>query len=131
MAADNVELFHRATRALNEDDEQAVLELITDDAVLFALRSVTEGPFLGRDGLRAFLADNRESFDLFRVSYADVRDLGDDRVLAIGTIRIRGKGSGVETDVPTAQVITFRDGRIAHLHDYRDAEKALEAAGLA
>ena len=131
MAADNVDLFRRAVRAANEDDEQTLLELFAEDAEVFALRSVTEGPYRGPDGLRAFLADNRESFDLFRLNYEDVRDLGDGRVLAIGTLRIRGKGSGVETDVPSAQVITFRDGRIVHLHDYRDAERALEAAGLA
>lgn len=131
MPSDNLELFNRAVRAVNEDDERALLELITDDAEIFALRSVTEGPYIGPEGLRAFLADNRESFDLFRLNYEDVRDLGDGRVLAIGKVRIRGKGSGVETDVPSAQVITIRDGRIAHLHDYRDADKALEAAGLA
>jgi ketosteroid isomerase-like protein len=131
MPSDNIEVFNRAVRAVNEDDEHALQELITDDAEVFALRSVTEGSYIGMDGMRTFLADNRESFDFFRLSYDDVRDLGDGRVLAIGKVRIRGKGSGVETDVPSAQVITFREGRIAHLHDYRDADKALEAAGLA
>jgi len=131
MATDNVELFHRGVRAWSEFDEETALELTTEDVELFALRSATEGPYLGHDGIRAFFADNRESFDLFEPHYDDVRDLGDGQVLGLGSIRIRGKGSGVETDVPSAVIVTFRDGRLAKLRDYGDRDAALEAAGLA
>ncbi len=52
-------------------------------------------------------------------------------MLAIGSNRIRGRGSGVETEVPSAFVIEFRDGRITRFRDYGDRQAALEAAGLA
>jgi ketosteroid isomerase-like protein len=87
-----------------------------------------EGGYHGHDGLRKFWADNAENFELFRVEFSELRDLGD-RVLAVGTIRIRGK-SGVETDIPTAGIATFRDGKLTRWEDFRDRRRALEAVGL-
>ena len=75
------------------------------------------------------MADTAQTFDLFRPEYTDVRDLGE-RVVAIGSIRVRGKGSGVETDVPTAAVAEFRDGMLWRFKDYVDPRLALDAAGL-
>jgi ketosteroid isomerase-like protein len=130
MATDNIELFNRGVRAWTEGDEEASRELAAEDVEFYALRSATEGTYWGHEGISAFFADNRESFDRFEPHYEDVRDLGDGRVLAIGSIRIRGRGSGVETDVPSAVIVTFRDGRITRLHDYGDRHAAREAAGV-
>jgi ketosteroid isomerase-like protein len=74
-------------------------------------------------------ADTFENFDLFEVSNEEIRDLGD-RVFSIGTLRIRGKGSGVEVTVPTAIVLTFRDGKIVRFEDFGERSSALEAVGL-
>ena len=60
----------------------------------------------------------------------DVRDLGDHRVLGLGTIRATGKGSGVETELTFATVATYRNGRLTHYIDFGDRDQALEAAGL-
>ena len=127
---DNVELFRRGADLFGRGDE-AVLELIDEDIELIALRSATEGAFRGHEGIRAFFADNRESFDLFEPDYYDVRDLGDGRVLALGKIRVRGRGSGAETEVPTAVIATIREGRMTRFRDYGEHGAALEAAGLA
>lgn len=51
-------------------------------------------------------------------------------MLALGTLRVRGRGSGIETDVPAAIAATFRHGLITHLKDYGDHDQALEAVGL-
>jgi hypothetical protein len=51
-------------------------------------------------------------------------------VLAIGSIRMRGKVSGVETDVPTAVIAEFRDGLLRRFKDYGDARSAFRAAGV-
>ena len=130
MAEDNVDLFRRAVELVARGDE-AVLGFVDEDVEVITRRSGTEGAFRGHEGVRAFLADNRESFDLYEADYADVRDLGDGRVLAFGTVRIRGRGSGAEAEVPSAVVAEFRDGRMTHFRDYGDQRVALEAAGLA
>jgi ketosteroid isomerase-like protein len=80
--------------------------------------------------MRRFLADTAEAFELFKATYADIRDLGDGRLLAIGTIRMRGRVSGVESDVPSAAIAEFRDGRMLRYKDYGDARLALREAGL-
>ena len=129
MSQSNVELFLRGMRAVNSGDIDTVLQLAADDVVSNTLRSGIEGEYRGHDGIRQFFADNAESFEVFITDYHDVRDLGD-RVLAIGTIHLRGRGSGVETDIPTAGVATFRDGKLTRWEDYGDRRLALAAVGL-
>jgi ketosteroid isomerase-like protein len=94
------------------------------------LRAQTEGAFVGPEGMRRFLADTAEAFDLFKATYPDIRDLGDGRLLAIGTLRARGRTSGAESDVPLAVVAEFREGMLLRFKDYGDARLALEALGL-
>jgi ketosteroid isomerase-like protein len=125
------EAFLRGVDAVNRGDDAAVFQFVDDDTVFEPLRSATEGAFVGVAGMRRFLADTAETFELFKVIYDDVRDLGDNRFLAIGTIRMRGRGSGFENDVPTAAIIEFREnGVMRHYHDYGDARRALQEADL-
>ena len=128
--SEHVELFLRGTDAINRLDAAALMEMVDERSVFEPLRSATEGAFVGPDGMRRFLADTAETFDLFKATYPDVRDLGDGRLLAIGTIRMRGRESGVESDVATAAIVEFRDGVLVSYKDYGAAQAALEAAGL-
>jgi ketosteroid isomerase-like protein len=86
VSQENVETFLASVDAMNRADAEAMLALVAEDVVLSALRSAITGDYVGADGLRRFLADNAQTFDVFHAAYHDVRDLGD-RVLAIGTIR--------------------------------------------
>jgi ketosteroid isomerase-like protein len=129
MSQENVEAFRQVQDAINRADVDAALRLVAEDVVIKAARSGVEGDYRGHDGVRKWFADNADNFAVFRLSYDDVRDLGD-RVLAIGTIHIRGKGSGIETDIPTAGVARFRDGRATSWEDFRERRLALEAVGL-
>jgi ketosteroid isomerase-like protein len=126
----HIELFLRGNDAINRLDVEATLALVDENTVFEPLRSQTEGAFVGPEGMRRFLADTAETFDLFKASYPDIRDLGDGRLLAIGTIRIRGRESQAESDVTTAAIVRFRDGVLVHYKDYGDPRLALEAAGL-
>ena len=116
--------------AMNRMDAPVLLALVDDDSVFEPLRSATEGAFIGAEGMRRFLADTAEAFDLFKASYTDLRDLGDGRLLAIGKLRMRGRASRLESDIPTAAIAEFRDGVLVRYKDYGDARLALEAAGL-
>lgn len=130
MSHENVELFHRGNTAINRGDVEYAMRHSTEDVVFVVARSAVEGPFVGHEGVRKFFADTAENFELFQVRIDDVRDLGDDRVLGIGTIHIRGRGGGVETDIPMAGIATYRDGKLSRWEDFRDRRRALEAAGL-
>jgi ketosteroid isomerase-like protein len=131
MSESNVELFRLGTEATIRGDEAALLELVDEQFELEPRRAATEGTFHGHDGVRAFLNDTREAFERFELAYDDVRDLGDGRVLALGSVHIRGRGSGVETEVPSAVIVSFRDGRMTRFKDYGEHQAALAAAGLA
>jgi hypothetical protein len=128
MSQDNVDAFRRATDAMNRG-EVDIPKLVHPEAVFEPLRSGTEGAFIGHEGMRRFLADTEDMFEIFQASYTEVRDLGE-RVLAIGSIRMRARGSGVETDVPTAAIVEYRDGLLWRYKDYGQARQALTAAGL-
>ncbi len=97
--------------------------------IVDAFQRGTEGAFVGHEGMRHFIADTEEMFEVFQASYTDVRDRGD-HVLAIGSIRMRAKVSGIETDVPTAVIAEFRDGLLWRFKDYGDERSALRAEGL-
>src|SRR5438045_1513059 len=131
MSEENVELFHRVNAALNRGDVEWGVRHSTEDVVIVAARSAVEGPFVGHEGVRKFFADNAINFEVFQGRYDDVRDLGEDRVLAIGTIHIRGRGAGVETDVPVAGIATYREGKLSRWEDFRERRLALKAVGLA
>lgn len=131
MSHEAIEAFRRAADAIQRGDVDAVVATTHPEAIFEPLRAATEGAYIGIEGIRKFLADTAETFDLFQLDYTDVRDLGGDRVLAIGSIHVRGRGSGVETDIPTAAIAESRDGLMWRYKDYGEARLALEAAGLA
>jgi ketosteroid isomerase-like protein len=129
MSQENVDAFRRGTDAISRGDAVDIPQLVHPEAVFEPLRSGTEGAFVGHDGMRRFIADTEEVFEIFEISYTDVRDLGD-RLVAIGSIRMRARGSGVETDVPSAAVVEYRDGLLWRYKDYGVARLALQMAGL-
>jgi ketosteroid isomerase-like protein len=129
MSQGNVELFSEAIAAFRRGDVEAVLDGVSEDVVWIAARSAVEGAYHGHEGLRRFLADNAENFEVFEPRFAEIRDLGD-RVLACGSFHIRARGSGVETSFPVAGIATYRDGKLARWEDFRERSLALEAAGL-
>jgi ketosteroid isomerase-like protein len=128
MSSTDLEAFNRGTDAINRLDADALAQLIHEDGVFEPLRAATEGAYIGPEGMRRFVADTIETFDVFEPRLDEVRDLGEGRILAIGTIRMRGRGSGFENDVKTAAVAEFREGRLARYKDYGDPELARQAA---
>ena len=129
MSQENVDRFLEGTEAFNRGDVERWLAIYHRDAVFEPQVSALEGDYVGHDGMRRFFADLTETLEMFEADYPDMRDLGD-RVLALGTWRSIGKGSGIKSETPLAIVATFRDGLCTHLKDYGERTQALEAAGL-
>ena len=129
MSQENMRVLEKAMLAASRGDMEAFLRHVDEDIVWIAARSAVEGAYHGHDGLRKFFADNDESFDVFEPDFREVRDLGD-RILAVGSIHIRARGSTVETDIPVAGIFTFRRGKLLRWEDFRERRLALEAVGL-
>jgi ketosteroid isomerase-like protein len=116
--------------AINNGDVEALLEHTDPEVVWEPRRALVQGAYRGHEGIRAFFADNEENFEKFRAAIEEVRDLGDGRVLVLGSLHILARGSGIETDIPMAGIAEFRDGLAIRWKDYGDRATALEAAGL-
>ena len=130
MSQENVDTFRRNNEAVSRGDIEAALVALDPDIEFIPRRATVQGIYRGHDGMRKFIAENAESFDLYQVSYQEVRDLGD-RLVAFGTVRARGRESGVEMTTPTAMVATFRDGKMVRAEDFSERSEALKAVGLA
>ena len=125
------EQFLVAVDALNNADVAEMQKLITPDFLFHPIRAPITGDYVGIEGLEQFLRDNAETFDRFNAEYDDLREMDDGRLFASGKVRIRGRGSQVDTFVTSAGMASFRDGLLAGWHDYGDREAALAAAGFA
>jgi ketosteroid isomerase-like protein len=127
VSEENVALLRRALVLWNRREQFELADYYHPEVEFLPLRAATEGGYYGFSGLEKFVEDTREVFDRHEIN-VELKDLGD-RVIAWGTIRVRARGSGLDTEVPTGGVFKFRDGRIVRWEDFGSKEKALEAAG--
>ena len=133
MSQDNVEQTKRAADAYNRRDVEALLEELDPEvewhSALSVLLSGRATVYRGHGGVRDWFRELDEVVAEVHVEYTNIRDLGD-RVIAIGHIRTRGRGSGVVTESPIAMVSDTRNGKSVRVRSYLDPREALEAAGL-
>jgi ketosteroid isomerase-like protein len=131
MSQENVEAVRVSFDLYNRRDLATIQSGVTEDAELFTF---TEGraegrPFVGPVGVREWLESDAEAWEQITVEADDLRDLGN-RVLAIGRIKGRGRGSGLELDSPGAWIFEFRGRQVSYMRGYLDLAEAFEAAGL-
>jgi limonene-1,2-epoxide hydrolase len=117
---DPVQIFKEAVDALNRVDRDELQRLIDPEIAFLPMRSAVTGAYIGHAGMTEFLDDNDEMFELFYAEFDVLEPLPDGRLLSIGTIRVRGRGGEAETEVKTAGIASFRDGRMLSWHDYGD-----------
>ena len=84
----------------------------------------------GRDQWLRTIDDFLEAVDYWRPEIEDLIDAGEEKVVAVVRVSIRGKGSGVSVSQEIFSVVTIRDRSIARIIEYTDRAEALEAAGL-
>ena len=133
MSEENVEVMRRGFEAGNRRDIEAMLDVLDPEVEWHsALVMSLEGEaavYRGHEGIREFFRALDELFDKLHADYPEIRDLGD-RVVGIGRISMRGKGSGAETESPIGTVVDFKNGKAIRVRTYLDLKDALEAAGL-
>jgi ketosteroid isomerase-like protein len=126
MSQANVELVRKAFDHWNRG-EGNLLSAFHPDLEYRPRRVATEGVYRGIAGIEKFDADTKEIFDKFE-PHIELLDLGE-RVLVWGSIHMRARGSGIETDVSMGGLVEFRDEKILRWEDFGSKEQALEAAG--
>jgi ketosteroid isomerase-like protein len=83
-----------------------------------------------RDEMAAAMADFRSTWDEYEFDIEDVQALGDGRVLALFTERVRGAASGIEQVTHPGAICTLRDGKVVRFEAFIRREDVLRAAGL-
>jgi ketosteroid isomerase-like protein len=131
MGSENVELVRGAFGVVTIPGDPEAMIVATDPYFEMHLVGVGGEPvtYTGAGGIREFFRDVAESWESFRFTATDLRDLGD-RVLVLGRARGRGRLSGVEVDDRWAWIVELRAGRAARLQGFLGHREALEAAGL-
>jgi ketosteroid isomerase-like protein len=132
MSQENVEVVRRALQAFADVGLDGMAEFYDPDIDWRAAEGAIDdvGEMHGPDAVRRYAQDWIDTFDGFSVVAEELRDAGDDRVLAIQRLKGRAKLSGTETDLRYAVVYTVRDGKVLRGREYLSVEDALAAVGL-
>ena len=130
MSSENVALVRRYIEDFNRRDFES---LIADTDPAVELSEWPEAPgaqtYHGQDGLRQAFGKWFESWEWMHLDIAELIDAGDHVLVGLNQ-RARGSGSGIEVEITSHNVYTFRDGKVTRLQLFIDREPALAAAGL-
>ena len=130
MSQENVKIAVRFIDAFNEREIEAFAAMTTPDFEWTTSMMAVEGEvFRGREGIDTYFERMREVWEDFRGFTDEYRDLGD-RVLSLGRLEGRGRGSGVSVSTPLAVLFDIRGGKVSRMHSYLDHDEAMQAAGL-
>ncbi|MGH3992818.1 MAG: nuclear transport factor 2 family protein [Pseudonocardiaceae bacterium] len=134
MSRPNVELVREAYARWQVSDYDRLLDLLlanaAPDVELYSRFGGFSGePYRGHDGVRAWLADIQENFERFVPWQDEVREAGDDRVVAVGGISFRARESGVDMAERLGWVFEFRNGLLRRMMFYGSPSEALTALG--
>ena len=110
--------------------DRLVAESLADDVVIeFHGAGLPEGSrYAGREEYLRFWRDWLAAFEVYAIEHGDYEQVDDNVVVSV-THRGRGRGSGLDFELPQAQRWVFRDGRAAEIHVYETRADAMADAG--
>jgi ketosteroid isomerase-like protein len=133
MSQENVELAGRVLDALAQRDAARLIELSDPEVRWHSFfAEVTFGAgggYHGHDGIRQYVSDLNDAWEIVRADVDDGLGVGDIALL-VGRIHYRGKSSGVETASPAGWMVKFRNGKVLRFRAFQEPAQVLEDAGL-
>jgi ketosteroid isomerase-like protein len=135
MSEETVEIARRAFDAYNRTFTEGIpdlYDLLDPEVEWVPMSAILEGTsYHGHDGVRQWVEEMKRDWTSFEVRPELFLDIGEDRILTMGTWRAQGRGGGVQLDFSQATWLTqYRDGKLVLLQTFTDRKTALEAAGL-
>jgi ketosteroid isomerase-like protein len=125
----NIEVYREALEAFNRDGAEALFAFLDPEIELYDPDLPDGGVFRGHEGVRRFLDEILEGFEVIEIRDYELLPAGD-RV--VGLIHTYGRGTrgGIEVEIRDAHTWTFRDGKVIYWRLYLDRKEALADAGL-
>ena len=122
-------VFEQGVKAFNRRDVEGFLEICHPDCEWhpFLRGRDDDAPYRSDEGIRQWFLATDAAFENVEQVAVDVRE-ENGTLVALGTLRYRGRISGVEVTSPVGWLMRFRDGKIAQSRTYIDPERALEDA---
>lgn len=135
MSRENVDTARRAHEAFNRSfthETEELFEFLDPEIEWIPITAVLEGTsYRGEDEIRGWIEEMKREWEFFETRPEKFNDLGDDRILMLGTWRARGRASGIELDdQQAAWLFHFKAGKLIRMQTFTEREKALEAAGI-
>jgi ketosteroid isomerase-like protein len=135
MTGENLELAREGYELMNRGEIDRFLESIHPDYEFHTGVHVPSIPGIvrGRDELRAWIRQWYEEpwEERLQMDVERIEELEDGRVLALMTLRAKGRESGVQVDTEYAHILTFRDGLCLRMDGFPSWKQALAVAGVA
>jgi ketosteroid isomerase-like protein len=129
--SDNAAAARRIVAAFNRRDMSLAVADFHPDVELDEWQEAPGArTYRGAEGVQAALDSWFETWEWMMVDIQELREVGD-RVLFTLHQRAKGRGSGIEIEITSWNVYTFRDGKVTRMQLFTSREPAFEAAGLA
>jgi ketosteroid isomerase-like protein len=130
MSQENVEIVRRDIAARGARDWALLAEIWHPDIELELIDQ--SGTFQGLDEIRPFFDTLSDLHSEYRVEVDEIIDAGDRVVTAerVGGRGLKGSDSGNWVEDRFFRLITFKEGKVWRVKEYRTRSQALEAAGL-
>jgi ketosteroid isomerase-like protein len=103
--------------AVNRQDYERIASLMHPEVVWehnVGQGSPEEGVYRGRDAVVGLLERVLETWQYLRAEPREIREVGEERFLIHGDLRVKHPASEAEIAAPYEQHLTFRDGLLVH-----------------
>ena len=124
-------LIERLFDAFNRRDPDEIVALCDERMEFFAVTAEEAGhgnPYVGTDGLRAYLDDVATVWEDLLITPTEVEQAGD-AILVRGRVYLRSRALGIR-DMPTAWIWDLRESRFIRGRVFVDPEEAVRRFGL-
>jgi ketosteroid isomerase-like protein len=103
---------------------------IHPDVEVHSAAGVVSGSvYHGSEGLQRWVSDMEEVFDEWQLKIDELDEVKPGRVLGIGSVHLRGRGSGAPVDQPCAWLLDHVDGLLTRFEPFLNrVAEAREAA---
>jgi ketosteroid isomerase-like protein len=120
---DGFERWNRGEHTFGEDWVDPGIEIHS------AVVNLSGRVYRGQEGVAEWVADMEEAFDEWRLELDELDEFAPGRLIGVGTMHLRGRGSGATIDQPCAWLFDHVDGVLTRFEPFPNrVEEAREIA---